>query len=142
MLFPYTYVLHTMEKMQGYIDFIFFEVWCKAKAKDYVIEELFSGNPELCEMITELHYSQLDGAEFFLTGLQQVFEDFKTLDDTQVANLTHWYSSNNSVGLLCASDTSVTPATYRDIEIVSIELSKHLTKFFKNLYAQSFLSLN
>lgn len=141
MLFPYTYVPHTMEKMQGYIDFIFFEVWCQAKARNYVIEELFSGNPELCEMITELHYSQLDGAEFFLTGLQQVFEDFKTLGDTQVANLTHWYCSNNSVDLLCTSDTSVTPATYRDIESVSIELSKHLTNFFKNLYAQSFLSL-
>jgi hypothetical protein len=30
MLFAYTYVPHAMEKMQEFIDFIFFEVWCKA----------------------------------------------------------------------------------------------------------------
>ncbi|WP_340121696.1 hypothetical protein [Methylobacter svalbardensis] len=130
-----------MEKMQWYINFIFFEVWCKAKGKDYVIEELFSGNEELCEIITELHYSQHKGADFFLAGLQHIFEDFKILENTDIENLKHWYRSNNRVDLLCAKDPSVSPVTYNDIEKLSDKLSHHLKDFFKNLYSQSFLSL-
>ena len=30
MLFAYIYMPHSMEKMQAFIDYIFFEVWCKA----------------------------------------------------------------------------------------------------------------
>ena len=37
MLFPYKYVPHQMEKMQEFIDFIFYEVWCKACTTDYGI---------------------------------------------------------------------------------------------------------
>ena len=33
MLFPYVYVKHSMEEMQGFIDFIFFAVWCKARTR-------------------------------------------------------------------------------------------------------------
>ena len=36
MLFPYAYVPHSMEKMQEFIDLIFFEVWCKAPASGLV----------------------------------------------------------------------------------------------------------
>lgn len=32
MLFQYTYVPHQMEKMQAFIDFIFFEVWCRRRS--------------------------------------------------------------------------------------------------------------
>lgn len=141
MLFPYTYVPHSMDKMQCHINFIFFQVWCKAAGKDYDIDVLFSDNKELCEIIKELHYSQLDGAEFFLTGLQQVFEDFKTLQAQDISRLNAWYCANNRVDLLCANDPSVTPATYDDVAKISADLSKHLKGFFKNLYSQSFLSL-
>jgi len=141
MLFPYTYVPHSMEKMQGYIDFIFYQVWCEAAGKDYDIDVLFSDNEELGDIIRELHYSQLKGAEFFLTGLQQVFEDFKTLQAQDVSHLTAWYYANNRVDLLCANDPSTTPATYDDVAKISADLSKHLKGFFKNLYSQSFLSL-
>ena len=34
MLFPYTYVPHSMEKMQEYIDFIFYQVWCGRHGKN------------------------------------------------------------------------------------------------------------
>lgn len=32
MLFPYIYVPHQMEKMQEFIDFIFYAVWCKLES--------------------------------------------------------------------------------------------------------------
>lgn len=141
MLFPYTYVPHAMEKMQDYIDYIFVEVWCKASGNHYDIEDLFAGNNELKEIITELHTSELKGADFFLTGLQLVFEDFKTLSANDISNITHWYHSNNTIELLCANDPSVSPASYQRISTLSSDLSRHLKDFFKNLYSQSFLSL-
>jgi len=104
MLFPYVFVPHSMDKMQGYIDFIFYEVWSKAKDQEYDIDMLFSGCDDLKELITELHYNKWDGADFFLKGLQLVYEDFKTLDDSEINMLKLWYRSNNSIGLVCAND--------------------------------------
>jgi len=141
MLFPYVYVAHTMEKMQGYIDYIFNNVWCTARGKGYDIEILFAGNDELRKLITELHTSEVQGADFFLTGLQLIFEDFKVLSDAQLEQLELWYQSNNNIELACVGDPNVTPATYDVVATLSEELSTHLRDFFKNLYSQSFLSL-
>lgn len=141
MLFSYAYIPHSMEIMQVYIDFIFYEVWCEAKGKDYNIDILFADLPELKEIVTELHTSEYIGANFFLTGLQQVFEDFKTLADGDITQIKKWYESNNCIEQLCDNDPTVTPATYKIIAASYPDLSKHLYKFFKNLYSNDFLSL-
>ena len=141
MLFPYRYVSHSMERMQEYIDFIFYEVWCKAQGNEYDIDILFAGNEELRQIVTELHTSELKGAEFFLTGLQQVFEDFKTLAHDDIVQLKFWYFSNNNIDLLCLNMPCVVPATYKTIATISKDLSKHLKDFFKNLYSKDFLKL-
>jgi len=141
MLFSYTYVPHSMETMQGYIDYIFHNVWCTARGNDYDIEALFAGNNELRELIAELHTSEKKGADFFLTGLQQIFEDFKHLSNAQLNQLKQWFHSNNNIEQACAGDPAVTPATYAVVAGLSGALSAHLRAFFKNLYSQSFLSL-
>jgi len=142
MLFPYVFVAHQMDKMQGYIDFIFYEVWCKADGKDYDIASLFAAKDELREMINELHTSEHKGADFFLTGLQQLFEDFKTLTDEQLEKLKLWYRSNNDIEGLCRGNHDLEPATYEDVSAeISEVFSNHLKAFYKNLYSQRFLSL-
>lgn len=142
MLFPYVFVAHQMDKMQGYIDFIFYEVWCKADGKEYDIDVLFAANAELREMITELHTNENRGADFFLTGLQQLFEDFKTLTDEQIEKLKLWYRSNNDIEGLCRGNHDLEPATYEDVTAeISEDFSNHLKAFCKNLYSQRFLSL-
>lgn len=141
MLFPYTYVQHSMEKMQGYLDFIFFEVWCVAKGKKYDIKILFAGNDELRAMITELHTSDVQGADFFLTGLQQISEDFKQLSDDQIGQLKSMYQANNDIERVCSGRVNVVPVTYAEIDGLSADLSRHFKEFYKNLYSQSFLSL-
>ncbi|MEJ1471464.1 MAG: hypothetical protein ROD09_15300 [Candidatus Sedimenticola sp. (ex Thyasira tokunagai)] len=130
-----------MEKMQAYIDFIFFQVWCKARDGDYAVDTLFSDQAELQALITELHTSEVKGADFFLTGLQQVFEDFKLLTDAQIDQLKRWYRSNNNIESVCSCGDDVEPAVYGDVSTISDDLSKHLRGFFKNLYSHSFLSL-
>ncbi|MEE9303740.1 MAG: hypothetical protein V3U84_08125 [Thiotrichaceae bacterium] len=142
MLFPYTYVTHSMEKMQDYLDFIFFEVWCQARDDlDYDIEMLFVGNDDLRIMISELYTSELQGANFFLTGLQQIFEDFKQLSDRQIDQLKNMCRANNDIESACSGRDDVVPVTYADINLISEDLSNHLQAFYKNLYSQSFLSL-
>jgi hypothetical protein len=141
MLFPYTYVPHSMEMMQEYLDFIFYDVWCQAQGKEYDIEELFSGNNALKTMITKLHTSEVQGADFFLTGLQQIFEDFKHLSDLQIEDLKQMYRANNDIEGVCSGCDHRMPATYADIDNISKDLSKHFKAFYKNIYSQSFLSL-
>jgi hypothetical protein len=65
MLFPYTYVPHQMEKMQKFIDFIFFEVWCKAPPNIPFGLDLFDAEPELREVMEAFFYSDAQGADFF-----------------------------------------------------------------------------
>ena len=141
MLFPYTYTPHTMEKMQGYIDFIFNDVWYSALGAEYDIEVLFADNDELKTLIIELHTSEVEGADFFLKGIQLIYEDFTKLTIVEMVQLKMWYDANNNIELACADLSSRSPATYSDVMVISTSISKHLKDFFKNLYSQSFLSL-
>jgi len=52
MLFAYTYVPHAMEKMQEFIDFIFFEVWCKAPGVEYGIHLFEPSDSPLYQIMT------------------------------------------------------------------------------------------
>ncbi len=56
MLFAYTYVPHQMEKMQKFIDFIFFDVWCKAPSSRPFGLNLFDANEELHEVMEAFYY--------------------------------------------------------------------------------------
>lgn len=139
MLFSYSYVKHDMEKMQKYIDYIFYQVWCKSKGKNYNIEEVFSNNQELKQLIIEL--GDFEGASSFVLGIQEIFEDFKNLSYGNIKQLKHWYKSNNNIELVCANHPSVSAATYQVIASLNEDLADHLKSFFKCLYSQGFLSL-
>lgn len=65
MLFAYTYVPHAMEKMQKFIDFIFYEVWCKAPGNGGFRFELFDANAELKELMEVFYYGDTQGGDFF-----------------------------------------------------------------------------
>jgi len=90
MLFPYTYVPHSMEKMQVFVEDIFFEVWCKAPWEEYDIG-LFEDIPELREIIQDLHNTEPKGADFFIRGIQPIFAEFSQLNAFDIQRLTYWY---------------------------------------------------
>jgi hypothetical protein len=140
MLFPYLYIDHPMNKMQEYIDFIFFEVWCKAPECQYDIS-LFDGNVELKEIITAFHYTEPKGADFFVKGIQTIFEIFKNQAPTQMDQLRNWYRSNNHIEGLCKNTHGVEPLTYEEIARWNQRLSEELNAFFVGLYSEAFLSL-
>lgn len=140
MLFPYQYIDHPMNKMQEYIAYIFYEVWCKAPACEYNIE-LFDGNTELKEIITAFHYTEPKGADFFVKGIQTIFEIFKNLDPDKINEMKNWYRSNNHIEGLCNHAPGVDPLTYERIAQWNLGLSRELKKFFMGLYSEDFLSL-
>jgi len=141
MLFPYTYVPHSMEKMQGFIDFIFLDVWCKAPGAGPFGLHLFNANPELQEVLTAFHYSDAQGANFFNGHVQNIHGLFAALPPAQIAQLQAWYHGNNNLEQACANNPASPLARYADLDALAPELGQQLATFFKGLYAQSLLGL-
>lgn len=135
MLFPYTYVPHQMEKMQTFIDFIFYAVWCQAPIQRPYSLELFVSNPELLEVMTAFHYDDSKGAEFFAGHVQRIYGLFSPLSACQVEQLRLWYRANNDVEGVCANDPAVLLKRYVDFPAELQDLRYQLESFFKGLYS-------
>lgn len=135
MLFPYTYVPHQMEKMQTFVDFIFYAVWCQAPLKRPYSLELFASNPELLEVMTAFHYEDSKAAKFFAGHVQRIYGLFAPLTACQVEQLRLWYRANNDVEGVCANDHAMLPKRYADFPTELKDLRNQLASFFKGLYS-------
>jgi hypothetical protein len=135
MLFPYTYVPHQMEKMQNFIDFIFYAVWCQAPLKRSYHLDLFAPNPELLEVMTAFHYEDNKMAEFFAGHVQRIYGLFTPLSACQVEQLRLWYKANNDLERVCTNDPTVSLKRYADFPTELKELRDQLASFFKGLYS-------
>lgn len=141
MLFPYQYINHRMEKMQEFIDYIFYEVWCKAPSFTDYSFDLYNNKPELKEVIIAFHYSSTKGGDFFNAKVEEIFFIFKTLSPDEISQLKIWYQSNNNIENLCKNDPTFTPSTYSDINLLNAGLGAALKAFFVRLYSKDLLSL-
>ncbi len=141
MLFPYSYVPHQMERMQEFIDFIFYEVWCDAPDSGPYSIDLFDGNTELRDLIVSFHYSEAKGAYFFNGQVERIYSCFAVLTPTQIDQLQQWYQANNDIEKVCANDPATHIARYADILVVHQELGEQLAVFFKGLYSQQLIGL-
>ncbi|WP_028582000.1 HNH endonuclease [Desulfogranum japonicum] len=141
MLFAYTYVPHAMEKMQAFIDFIFFEVWCKAPGNGDFRFELFDANAELKELMEVFYYSDTQGGDFFYGHVERIFGLFAPLTPAHIDQLQQWYQANNDIEKVCANDPTGQIVRYADIAGIHPDLSEQLAMFFKGLYSQQLLGL-
>lgn len=135
MLFPYAYVPHKMEKIQSFIDFIFYAVWCQAPSKSHYGLELFASNPELFELMTTFHYDHSKGAHFFAGHVEQIYALFATLNPCQVEQLRLWYRANNDIERVCANDPTAPTRRYAEFPEEMKDLRDLLGSFFKGLYS-------
>ncbi len=140
MLFSYKYINHSMEKMQEYIDYIFFHIWCIAPDHNFE-EALFDDEPDLKEIYTTLHNNDIKSADFFIGGIKRIFYIFKDLSADDIEQLQIWYQSNNNIECLCNNDNQINAITYSDIAKTNLKLSETLESFFTNLYSSDFLEL-
>lgn len=141
MLFPYKYVPHKMEKMQTFIDFIFYEVWCKASVSVAFSFDLITGNDELKELMEAFHYSDAKGADFFNGHVERIYGYFAGLTPAQIEQFKSWYQANNDIEKICVNDPVTQVVRYADIKGIYKELTGQLADFFKGLYSQQLLDL-
>lgn len=134
MLFPYTYVPHQMEKMQSFIDFIFFAVWCKARNRGEFGLHLFAANAKLYAVIKKFHYSDTKSADFFNRSIQSIYYAFQKLPPRGIRQMRRWYKGNNDIERVCANDPRAHLARYEDIAHAYPELEKLISVFFKGIY--------
>lgn len=141
MLFSYTYVPHQMERMQRFINFIFYQVWCRArKAGPYGIN-LFDANPPLKEVMESFAYGHTEAGDRFASQVQAIYVSFSQLSRADVAQFKRWYQGNNDLEKVCANNPTVHLARYADIAKNHEKLAELLGKFFKNLYSPPLLKL-
>lgn len=143
MLFPYIYVPHQMDKMQDFINFIFFEVWCKAPIGLEFHTNLFDCNPELQDVMSEFGFSAraAERGKAFYKDVKIIYESFAPLSVDEIDQLKHWYQGNNDLEKICANDPAAQLARYADITSNHPVLSKQLASFFKDLYSPLLLGL-
>lgn len=142
MLFAYTPLrtLHNIDKLQGYVDYIFYNVWCKSPEGIEFGIELFTGNNELSEIIMAFGYSAKahKKGKLFFDRIKAIYTLFARLSQQQIEKLTRWYDANNNVEMAC-SDTSTSIAQYDDINTINPDLSRRLKEFYTGLWDSSFL---
>lgn len=146
MLFPYTYVPHQMEKMQTYIDFIFYEVWSKAPNSEYGIH-LYEPCEALCKIMEELHRRDLAGdlregsGKYFYESINKIFNAFKQLTQGEIDQYKQGFDSNNRVEELCSGSPEHVPMVYVGMGNYQKALNDEIENFFKNLYSSGFFNL-
>lgn len=143
MLFAYAYVPHAMEKMQAYIDFIFFEVWCKAPIGLEFSPSLFGAEPDLSDIVSNFGFAvnAPERGKQLYRDIKRIYELFAALTPTQIDQFKQWYQANNDIEKVCANDPAVQIARYADIKAIYPGLSDQLASFFKGLYSQELLGL-
>ena len=143
MLFPYIYVPHSMEKMQGFIDFIFFEVWCKAPIGEKFHPKLFATNPDLKEVMSAFGFSRKAPARgmAFYKDTKRIYGLFEPLSPADIKQLKKWYWGNNDLKKVCANNPAAHLVHYADIAAHHPSLSIQLAIFFKDIYSDDLLNL-
>lgn len=79
MLFTYTYVPHQMERMQRFINFIFYQVWCRARKLGEYDLTLFDANQPLKEIMTSFAYGDTQAGDRFSSQVQVIYQSFALL---------------------------------------------------------------
>jgi len=141
MLFTYIYVPHQMERMQRFVNFIFYQVWCRARKLGPYDLTLFDANQPLKEIMTSFAYGDTQAGDHFSSQVQAIYQSFALLSREQIAQFKRWYQGNNNLEKICANVPNTPLARYADIAVTHRKLSEQLGTFFKGLYTQSLLDL-
>lgn len=141
MLFSYQYISHDLEKMHGYMDYIFYEVWIKAHTLDDFDISLFDGNNELQAIFNYLYLSDTspEYGKKFVGSVKKIFDLCKSLSCWQRCKLAYWYKVNNRIEDLC--NGKYKPALYSDLDTINEELSEEIKSIYDNLYSQNKIGL-
>ncbi len=141
MLFPYRYVPHKFEKMQEFIDYIFYEVWCKAPENSGFSLDLFNGNTDLREIMTSFYYDHTKSGDLFFKNVELIHGYFAVLSFSEIETFKRWYQANNDIEAACLNTSPDDTIRYSEIPEDYQHITDKLGVFYKALYNQDFLGL-
>jgi hypothetical protein len=131
-----------MEKMQEYMDYIFFEVWYKAiYTQGGFSLELFNQKLELKEIMEDFFQSSTVGGDLFYRSVEEIFYIFQTISSTQTNQLLAWYRANNNIEKVCQNDVDIAPITYSQLKEFHEPLHDRIKNLFKHLYGNKIIGL-
>lgn len=131
MLFAYKFINHEIEKFQRYSDFLFFEVWYKAKIP--FSSKSLRKLPELKDIYERLHNEDSEAARFFNGHIEDIYNEFKKLERDDRDKLKKWYKINNDIFALCEI-RSLKPLSYKTLIRKYPVLGGKIKSFYTNLY--------
>lgn len=135
MHFNYIPIEHDINKLQGYLDFLFFEIWLKAKG-DFN-SSLLEANKEFYDIYNILELQDSDWGNFFNGRIALIHEEFANIDDVQFkTDLSESYKANNDIEGLCCNKALI-PITYQDIHSSYPNLAKALKSFYSRVYGST-----
>lgn len=135
MLSPYKYINHNMEKVQKFVDYIFFDVWMKSRPKKEYSFRLYF-NREYKKIIKDLYVSDSETSTEFCTLVEEIFYIISKLDKIKKVKLYKYYQRNLNIQKLC-EDKEKIPISYEILESLDITLSKKIRRFYDLLYGSN-----
>lgn len=126
-----------MEKMQKYMDFIFFEVWCKATKNKLYKFYLFNKHKELKNIVLKLYHSDSQGSDLFMRYLEDIYYIFQKYNDGKKAKLKKWYRTTTNIKGLCDNTTKYSPLNYDKLSKFDIKLSEKIKGLYNLLYGSN-----
>ncbi|MCB9268950.1 MAG: hypothetical protein H6561_05210 [Lewinellaceae bacterium] len=134
MHFTYQYINHEIEGLQEMLDFLFYEVWCKAVG-EFDADKL-DGHPRLQQIYIDLGNTDGVAATFFNSHVENIYAEFLKFDEYQITQLKEGYKNNNNIEGLC-KDKTIQPLLYKQIEVDHPDLAKLFNSFYGNLYGST-----
>lgn len=135
MHFNYIPIDHEIHKLQGYLDFLFFNVWINATGT--FNSNLLTPNEELSGIYEILELQDSEWGNFFTSKIASIHKEFASIDNDEFKNqLRTSYISNNDIEGLCINKELI-PITFQDIESVYPDLANTLKDFYSKLYGST-----
>jgi len=131
MHFNYIPINHEIDKLQDYLDFLFFEVWINAEG--VFNSELLRANEELFEIYEVLEVQDSEWGNFFNSRIASIYNEFAGVDADFKNTLRDSYIANNNIEGLC-SNKEIIPITYQDINARYPKLAAILKEFYSRIY--------
>lgn len=132
MIFTYQYIKHDIEKLQEFLDFLFYDVWLVAEGA-FNFSKL-DDNDELKKICEKLELEDTEWGNFFNGRIAWIYDEFaKINDDHFKLELIDFYHNNNNIEALCSNKT-LTPLAYSELKARYPDLEKAINSFYSKLY--------
>jgi len=137
MIYFYKLINHDINKMQDFLDFIFYEVWMKANIHQNFTIDLFDSNKDFRDIIFDFDNSTVsrdkkNWKKLFVTKIKTIFTYCKALKQKEIKQMKYWYASNNNIHKICKKKLS--PINYKELEAFYKLLAHEMNEFYTMLY--------